>query len=347
MVFDDIGLMGSEADSERVVAATRRVRVFAGYAGWGGGQLEAELDEPSWVDRGRPRRGRLRRRRRPLGERPSSQGRRVQARRDDARRSVAQLTAFRSQTRRRPSSVSQGSTRSIVRECGAIRSASPPVAIAARFGSELAADARHDLVHLADEAVDEPRLQRRGGRLADHGRRRRELDAEQPRGALEQRVHRDLDPGREDTAERIRRPRRRRRSSSTCRSRRRSPARRSAPSRRPRSRCGRARPRADRRSAPGMPVRRPGPSTSSLARREAADEVLVRANERRNGRREADAVDRVEIRHERLEQCAELVTTSMRLCRDAPVVAKRFPVVEPEDGLRVADVDREQHVRRT
>ena len=49
MVFDDVGLMGVEADSERVAAATRRVRVFAGYAGWGGGQLEAELEEPSWV----------------------------------------------------------------------------------------------------------------------------------------------------------------------------------------------------------------------------------------------------------------------------------------------------------
>jgi putative transcriptional regulator len=49
LVFDDIGLMGSEADSEHVAATTRRVRVFAGYAGWGGGQLEAELDELSWV----------------------------------------------------------------------------------------------------------------------------------------------------------------------------------------------------------------------------------------------------------------------------------------------------------
>ncbi len=49
IVFDDIGLMGSEADSEHVAAATRRVRVFAGYAGWGGGQLEAELEESSWV----------------------------------------------------------------------------------------------------------------------------------------------------------------------------------------------------------------------------------------------------------------------------------------------------------
>ena len=49
MVFGDIGLMGAEADSERVAASTRRVRVFAGYAGWGGGQLEAELEEGSWV----------------------------------------------------------------------------------------------------------------------------------------------------------------------------------------------------------------------------------------------------------------------------------------------------------
>ena len=49
MVFDDIGLMGAEADSERVADATRRVRVFAGYAGWGGGQLESELEESSWV----------------------------------------------------------------------------------------------------------------------------------------------------------------------------------------------------------------------------------------------------------------------------------------------------------
>jgi putative transcriptional regulator len=49
LVFGDIGLMGGEADSERIADVTRRVRVFAGYAGWAGGQLEAELDEPSWI----------------------------------------------------------------------------------------------------------------------------------------------------------------------------------------------------------------------------------------------------------------------------------------------------------
>jgi putative transcriptional regulator len=55
IVFEDVGLMGGEAESERTAAATRRVRVFAGYAGWGGGQLEAELEEPSWIlDEARP-----------------------------------------------------------------------------------------------------------------------------------------------------------------------------------------------------------------------------------------------------------------------------------------------------
>jgi putative transcriptional regulator len=49
IVFADVGLMGAEAELERVAAATRRVRVFAGYAGWTAGQLEAELAEPSWI----------------------------------------------------------------------------------------------------------------------------------------------------------------------------------------------------------------------------------------------------------------------------------------------------------
>jgi putative transcriptional regulator len=55
IVFENVGLMNGESDSERIVAATRRVRIFAGYAGWGGGQLEAELEEPSWIlERARP-----------------------------------------------------------------------------------------------------------------------------------------------------------------------------------------------------------------------------------------------------------------------------------------------------
>jgi putative transcriptional regulator len=49
IVFDDVGLMGAEAELELIAASTRRVRIFAGYAGWTAGQLEAEVAEPSWI----------------------------------------------------------------------------------------------------------------------------------------------------------------------------------------------------------------------------------------------------------------------------------------------------------
>jgi putative transcriptional regulator len=46
-IFEDVGFVG--ADASPVALAIRRLRLFAGYAGWGPGQLEAELDEPSWI----------------------------------------------------------------------------------------------------------------------------------------------------------------------------------------------------------------------------------------------------------------------------------------------------------
>jgi len=49
LLFADVGLMAAEAELEPVGAATRRVRIFAGYAGWSSGQLDAELEEPSWI----------------------------------------------------------------------------------------------------------------------------------------------------------------------------------------------------------------------------------------------------------------------------------------------------------
>jgi len=49
IVFDDVGLMAGNAAVDEVLPATRRRRVFAGYAGWGAGQLEIELEEPSWI----------------------------------------------------------------------------------------------------------------------------------------------------------------------------------------------------------------------------------------------------------------------------------------------------------
>jgi putative transcriptional regulator len=49
-VDDDLGFIGAGADDEeRLDGAIRRARVFAGHAGWGPGQLEAELEEDSWI----------------------------------------------------------------------------------------------------------------------------------------------------------------------------------------------------------------------------------------------------------------------------------------------------------
>ena len=70
-----------------------------------------------------------------------------------------------------------------------------------RVGAELAADRLDDPVDLTGEAVDEPRLQRAGGRLADHLRRLDVVDLDEPCRAREERVHRDLDPGSEDAAD--------------------------------------------------------------------------------------------------------------------------------------------------
>jgi putative transcriptional regulator len=48
LVLDSIGFLPSEVDPA-VLGELRRARVFAGYAGWGPGQLEEELDEASWI----------------------------------------------------------------------------------------------------------------------------------------------------------------------------------------------------------------------------------------------------------------------------------------------------------
>ena len=48
VAFDSVGFLPEEADAESI-GGLRRARVFAGYAGWGAGQLEAELDEGSWI----------------------------------------------------------------------------------------------------------------------------------------------------------------------------------------------------------------------------------------------------------------------------------------------------------
>ncbi len=48
VAFDSIGFLSEEGDRIEL-GAIRRARVFAGYSGWGPGQLEAELDEEAWI----------------------------------------------------------------------------------------------------------------------------------------------------------------------------------------------------------------------------------------------------------------------------------------------------------
>lgn len=47
-VIGTVGLMGDGSDIGELVDVTRRARVFAGYAGWGPGQLDAELAREDW-----------------------------------------------------------------------------------------------------------------------------------------------------------------------------------------------------------------------------------------------------------------------------------------------------------
>ena len=46
-IIDGLGFM--PADAEPGELAIRRLRLFAGYSGWGSGQLEDELAEDSWI----------------------------------------------------------------------------------------------------------------------------------------------------------------------------------------------------------------------------------------------------------------------------------------------------------
>ena len=46
-IMEGLGFM--PADTEPDDLSIKRLRLFAGYSGWGAGQLEAELAEPSWI----------------------------------------------------------------------------------------------------------------------------------------------------------------------------------------------------------------------------------------------------------------------------------------------------------
>lgn len=49
IVVADVGLASADVDLEDLAGAVRRGRVYAGYSGWGPGQLEGEIEVDSWI----------------------------------------------------------------------------------------------------------------------------------------------------------------------------------------------------------------------------------------------------------------------------------------------------------
>src|SRR6185437_14526993 len=49
LVLGRIGFPAPDAELEELSRATGRLRVFAGFAGWGEGQLEAEIADGDWI----------------------------------------------------------------------------------------------------------------------------------------------------------------------------------------------------------------------------------------------------------------------------------------------------------
>ena len=49
LVIDDIGFVSAETDFDELGSAVRRMRVFAGLAGWAPGQLESEIERDDWI----------------------------------------------------------------------------------------------------------------------------------------------------------------------------------------------------------------------------------------------------------------------------------------------------------
>lgn len=49
VILGDVGFLPAQGDPGALVDGLRRTRVFAGHSGWSGGQLDAELEEGSWI----------------------------------------------------------------------------------------------------------------------------------------------------------------------------------------------------------------------------------------------------------------------------------------------------------
>lgn len=49
IAFDDVGVLGTGSSAEELGAEVRSGRAFVGHAGWGPGQLDAELERGDWI----------------------------------------------------------------------------------------------------------------------------------------------------------------------------------------------------------------------------------------------------------------------------------------------------------
>src|SRR5947207_11107133 len=47
--FDDVGVLGTGSGPEHLSVGVREARAFVGHAGWGPGQLDAELERDDWI----------------------------------------------------------------------------------------------------------------------------------------------------------------------------------------------------------------------------------------------------------------------------------------------------------
>lgn len=49
IVVADVGFASADVEMDELARSVRRARVYAGYSGWGPGQLEAEMEVDSWI----------------------------------------------------------------------------------------------------------------------------------------------------------------------------------------------------------------------------------------------------------------------------------------------------------
>lgn len=49
LAFDDVGVLAAGATPDELAAGVRNGRPFVGHAGWGPGQLDAELERDDWI----------------------------------------------------------------------------------------------------------------------------------------------------------------------------------------------------------------------------------------------------------------------------------------------------------